>query len=116
MSKELDALELLKKNGFIDERTMNKLLLIEKALTPPIADEVCKALSEHMGNNIYYNESTKEFVQKMFHGNVLNRDEWFISYVTETYGDGLNTYTVNDYLPPHLITLIGRFYERVCEE
>ena len=28
-----EALELLKKNGFVNERTMNKLLLIEKALT-----------------------------------------------------------------------------------
>ena len=73
-------------------------------------------MSEYIGNNIYYNEPTKEFVQKMFHGNVLNRDEWFISYVTETYGDRLNAYTVNDYLPPHLITLIGRFYEKLEEQ
>lgn len=68
--------------------------------TPPTADELCKALSEQLKLKVSY--SAKQFYYKI-------ENTECIMFVTETYGDGL--WSINDYLPPHLITLIGRFYE-----
>lgn len=83
------------------------LSLIKKALTPPTADEVCKALSECEKRNVFYSEDTQEFYYLEYEG----KNGEYSQFITETYGDGL--WTLGVYLPPHLITLIGRFYEEL---
>jgi len=110
MSKELldnvytikNAITYLKGNSYIkeDSYSMEALYHIEKALTPPTAEEVCKALSEFVGREVSY-------TNKQFHYIIKNTQ--VLIYVTETYNN--KTFSLGVYLPPHLITLIGRFYE-----
>ena len=66
----------------------DELEYIKKALTPPTADEVCKALSEYLKRNVYY-------------------EDGMFKVHSDVYGEIVDLNT----LPPHLITLIGRFYE-----
>ena len=65
---------------------------LKQAITPPSSDEVCKALSEYL-------EIDVELVYRSFVGD----DD--ICYQGED-----NLIIFNYDLPPHLITLIGRFY------
>ena len=84
----------------------DELEYIKKALTPPTADEVCKALSEYYKwevsysnerhNHMFYFEESKLGVLRL-----LNNGVYFIQ----------SDYHKTNALPPHLITLIGRFYE-----
>ena len=78
----------------------NALNELEELKKPPTVDEVCKALGEQLKQDINYGA-------KQFYYTIENTK--CIMFVTETYGDGL--WSINEYLPPHLITLIGRFYE-----
>ena len=77
-----------------------EISIVEKALTPPTAEEVCKALSKFVGREVSY-------TNKQFHYIIKNTQ--VLIYVTETYNN--KTFSLGVYLPPHLITLIGRFYE-----
>lgn len=93
--------------------------VIKQVLTsPPTADEVCKALSDFYEVNIIH-----EHYQKGIDVNVYTIDAF---YYRETNHDIDNKpYTrrrdvvagdkeriaLDVYLPPHLITMIGRFYE-----
>ena len=79
------------------ETTLNELESLKK---PPTVDEICKALSEQLKQKVSYGA-------KQFYYTIENTN--CVMFVTETYGDGL--WSINEYLPPHLITLIGRFYE-----
>lgn len=101
MSKELEALEIIE-----DERYALPILrdfddavaIVRKALTPPTSDEVCKALSEYFGErigNVFYVEKTKIF-----------RSEAYVNL-----GEYLFDSEYLDKIPPHLITMIGKFYE-----
>jgi len=69
-----------------------------KALAPPTQDEVCKALSEYLPhlNEITYNKKTKCFENDGY-SDILNNILFDCNYIED--------------LPPHLITMIGRFYE-----
>ena len=68
---------------------------LKQALKPPTAEEVCKALSEYLGETLWFDEDK----------NIRVSTQW----VVKRLGDiGLEFFYV---LPPHLITLIGRFYE-----
>lgn len=107
MSKELEFFRKIKASilkqftlgGIYKFDELNK---IEKALTPPTADEVCEALSEYFDRNVYYES-----------GRFLYRKEEFYNQpfiIAYKYKSGLVELTKN-VLPPHLITLIGRFYE-----
>ena len=78
----------------------NALNELEELKKPPTVDEVCKALGEQLKQDINYGA-------KQFYYTIENTK--CIMFVTETYGDGL--WSINEYLPTHLITLIGRFYE-----
>ena len=105
MSKELEALNYMIKEY---NKLLNKYNLdggfgdwyntVKKALTPPTADEVCKQLSDELGGIV-----------------IFNNGEFEVSYEPYCYQsiciyeDGKLTNMIN--LPPHLITLIGRFYE-----
>lgn len=73
---------------------------LELVLHTPTVDELCKALSEQLKQKVSYGA-------KQFYYKIENTE--CVMFVTETYGDGL--WSINEYLPPHLITMIGRFYE-----
>jgi predicted phosphoribosyltransferase len=101
MSKELEAIRVLKDNAILfDDGTdfgasmLEAISDLEKALTPPTDDEVCKALSEHYHIKVEYDKRFKQFESE---------HTWYAEL-----RDGL---LYIDELPPHLITLIGRFYE-----
>jgi hypothetical protein len=83
---------------------MKSLTELEELKRYPTADEVCKALGEYFGRNVYYGK-----------GYFLYRKEEFYNQpflVASKYKSGLIEITKN-ILPPHLITLIGRFYEGI---
>ena len=80
MSKELEALEIIK-----------------QALTPPTEEEVCRALSEYLGEIVWFDEDK----------NIRVSTQWIVKRLGDV---GLEFFYV---LPLHLITLIGRFYEEV---
>jgi len=75
---------------------------LRKALTPPTADEVCLAIMKHYESKIvFYNEMAKTFNEVH-----LTRNEEVVSnYANGEVGINYNA------LPPHLITMIGKFYE-----
>ena len=114
MSKELEALRNFISECENDWKTQPKRLVdgainsnvskymysLKSILTPPTAEEVCKALSERYNNaGIQYLQDDKRFV----FGYMLKPICWLKE-------DGTVYWGTND-LPPHLITLIGRFYE-----
>jgi hypothetical protein len=80
------------------EMEFSKYLEMEQALTPPTADEVCKALSD------YYGKEVK--VDKRYNNTTFVCDGRNIAWV-----DNNGSVQINQPKPPHLITLIGRFYE-----
>lgn len=101
MSKELEAIKILKANAILfDDGTDFGASMLEAIndldiyLTPPTEEEVCKALSEYIGDKVIYIDDTFQF------GSIV---------IVTLYND--NTIGFNISLPPHLITLIGRFYE-----
>jgi hypothetical protein len=69
---------------------------IKQSLTPPTEQEVCEALGEHFGKEVTYSKKTSGFY--------LGKKR-ITSYFPH------NKYLIRCYLPPHLITLIGQFYE-----
>ncbi len=75
---------------------------LKHVLTPPTADEVCKALSEYSKTNVYYERGG------FFYRNEYRYNQPFL--VAIKYKSGLIELTKN-VLPPHLITMIGKFYE-----
>ena len=84
------------------EQALNELESLNKS---PTAEELCQALSECLAKDVSYSGVTKQFYY------TIENTKCIIAFITETYGDGL--WSINGYLhlPPHLITLIGRFYE-----
>ena len=109
MSKELEALRELGMQTVCDEEgyeTPVEVYLKEhyytlmKLLLPPTADEVCEVLSEYLGQTIIFNS-----------GSFMNERE-----TAEVCAIGnLGLVYFNEHLPPHIVTLIGRFYEGVEE-
>jgi hypothetical protein len=124
MSKELEALykfsqiefetgDYMSDDGYtmkIESTEMYDILL--KALTPPTADEVCKALSKYLqtiyGKVVIYYEN-KNFGMEIQH----SVDEITSHELVSLLND--NIIYIGENLPPHLITLIGRFYEGLEE-
>ena len=118
MKKELEALNGIKKvlAKYISEKTGvseekhfeylqydTEIDIIAKALTPPTADEVCKALSMEYKNHVMFEVDYKQFIVTMTRPIVMQYE------ITE-YKNGC-VRIQPDYLKPHLITLIGRFYQ-----
>lgn len=68
---------------------------LEALKKPPTADEVCKALSEFIDREVTYDDAKKDFVD-----GYRNSVEHFL----------FDSYHLKN-IPPHLITMIGRFYE-----
>ena len=107
MSKELEALELLLDyaKSSIDETSEmidveEAYVWIKQALTPPTADEVCKALSDAIGHKVKYEEHRN----KMFSTSCYMAAQYTV--------DGVK---LGFHFKPHLITLLGQFYEGEIE-
>ena len=110
MSKELEALRVLKANAILfDDGTdfgasmLEAISELDKSLTPPTADEVCEALSEFYGKKVIYVADVKKFAYE-------GVDGWQeICYFGKNFKGDVIRFSFR--LPPHLITLIGWFYE-----
>ena len=113
MSKELEALKEVVSYQWWDcyndepqemnEKQQQAYDHLVKYLTPPTDKDVVMALLKHFDKKIFfYDEISRTF--KEVH---LTRNDEYVSY----FRDGTITINVNYGLPPHLITLIGRFYE-----
>jgi len=75
---------------------------VGKALTPPTEEEVCELLSKHYnGYDVYFRQATQEFIIESEFAGIED---------TAAYKRNENIF-IELPLPPHLITLIGKFYE-----
>lgn len=73
---------------------------------PPTVDDVCLELSKHYKEQVSYSNET--------HKHLFYFEKSKLSIVLLRYGNIYfyqNDYHRTNYLPPHLVTLIGRFYE-----
>jgi len=112
-NKELEALNKIFNGMYNKLDFFKEFKTIEKALTPSTAYEVCKALGA------WLNEAPVNLWNyKVYHDN-----DGFYYYNNEDYKIYLvkfeqiyKTITSSVFLPPHLITLVGRFYEGVKDE
>ena len=78
--------------------------------TPPTEQEVCEALSEYYDTKVYYEE--QEYGTSFYLGKVkkdMNGKEYTVKRTIVCSYEGEIVWNAS--LPPHLITLIGRFYE-----
>ena len=108
--KALEALRNIQANTYYVDKHGNEqhvyppddaqFELIRKALTPQTAEEVCEALSEYFGFEVVY-EGLGFFPKER------------LSYIYRVVAmvDGCIDFA--DPLPPHLVDLIGGFYEGV---
>jgi len=89
------------KVGYWDKKLFKELeetlIHYEQALTPPTEQEVCEALSEYSNKKVYYENGKFE----------VGKYEPSICYLQEDNIVWFNWFK----LPPHIITMIGRFYE-----
>lgn len=106
MSKELEALSKIVNYDINDsgkcvaDYCEEECEVVAKALTPPTAEEVSKALSEIEGLAVRYEAKEQAFINECEHTLIVMMDSGLLLRIYDTY-------------PPHLITLIGRFYEGV---
>lgn len=109
MSKPLEALEYLKANTYIkqDKYSMEALHYIEQALTPPTEKEVCEALNEYLKYKVFFDKENKVFYSLYPETSSTIVNKFYVTKRNEFH----NTYGIVVALPPHLITLIGKFYE-----
>ena len=114
MKKELTVLEkMLKLESMLENIRLDIPIWelfddIKQALTPPTADEVCKALSEWTTHKITFETNVFWFNH---HNTILG---WQKEPITQDFMnyDGKMIYKIIRALPPHLITMISRFYEQ----
>ena len=84
----------------IGKKGIEDINILEKALTPPTEEQVCKALSDYYGYEIIY--KGLDFFPK---------ERLSTLYCVVAMVDGCIDFA--DPLPPELITMICRFYEGV---
>jgi len=114
MSKELEYLKELQDDLNTESDSGNehygrkwkswynsRLNIIKKALTPPTEEQVCEALSG------YYCSARVIFIENEF---MVDDIEEYHEDITKC-NNAHNTYAIVVALPPHLITMVGRFYE-----
>ena len=117
--KALKALESIKKEiraTYVDEEGKRqytsrqdddeRYIIIKQALTPPTAEEVCKALSDYLRPH-YIREVKVTFENGEF--------VFFDRILVQNIGGDIWLNFPIDF-PPHLVTLICRFYEGVSDE
>ena len=137
MSKELEALNKIKHASLTVEKhdaTSGSITIIpivnteeyetiKSYLTPPTADEVCEALSEWYGAEVKHDYHQHDDINEVY----MHDQFYFRQIKTDIDGKPYAIHksiaigsesrlSFNAYLPPHLITLIGRFYEGLEEE
>lgn len=109
MSKELEAWNEIRNRSTYDDTT-NKWVVnvddVDKLFAPPTADEVCEALSEfyrdevsydnERHNHMFYFEKSRLGILRYFDGK--------LDFIHSSYHN-------TNYLPPHLIEMIGKFYK-----
>ena len=102
--KALGAFEEIWKDFHFKNHNRERYLrsVIVKALKPPTAEEVCKALIKYFEKPVYF-ENLSFFVQH------YKRKQSYKDYSLNVYRNGKLKILYD--LPPHLVTLIGRFYE-----
>jgi len=126
MSKELEALKRIEKlvidrHGY-GKDYIEEISILEQALTPPTQEEVCEALSEYFGCKVNfelveYEEIETSSYRPTFYYEKVKKDYHDNKYIQKkiiVIGDK-NGVTVNSYLPPHLITMIAKFYQGKSE-
>ena len=91
--------EIIANNPIINEWRM---AYVEKVV-PPTEEEVCEALSEYYGFEVVY--KGLNFITKIEH-----------DYYYEVVSIADNCIVFTAPFPPHLVTLIGRFYEGLRDE
>ena len=127
MSKELEALDDLKYKRFYSNSVGVDLIdsypklfnTLEQALTPPTQEEVCEALSECLikfGDGLTSNGAKEVKFSKLSNSFMLIFHDLDWLYITkyEEYRTGFLTIKAQKIqipLPPHLNTMIGKFYE-----
>ena len=93
---------------YVKENKIKGIVMVEsikQALTPPTADEICKALSDYSKQFVENHKPTVVYKWNLF---ILYKDGEMSRILVKTIdGEIIET---NVYLPPHLITMIGRFY------
>lgn len=117
MNKELEALKILKTNAILfDDGTdfgasmLEAITVLDKALTlPPTEQEVCKALSEYFRKEIQYENGD------FYYQHMITKPKQYISIKRKLAFSEKIVYTIETQLPPHLITMLGRFYEGLEE-
>ena len=124
MNKELEALDILRdmtfeQNAFSQERN-DAIEIIEKALTPPTEEEVCKALSDYLKSR-----RDGRIIDKVYYSKEENINHSVLKYLFYythkktkkkkpiVFQNEIGLLHQKESLPPHLITMIGRFYEGV---
>ena len=100
MSKELEALESIFNKPFTCDE---EYTLLKQALTPPTAEQVCETLSEYMNVEVYYKEG---YYGDSFLYKDNDKTKWIVSLYKHKVA-----WVFELKIPPHLITMIGRFYE-----
>ena len=85
--------------------------MVIKALTPPTEDEVCKALSEYLEREVKISKEKSFYYSQISHYGEV--DEIICGYSWE---DTHYTIGFEIDLPPHIITMIGKFYESLEEK
>jgi hypothetical protein len=123
MTKELEALKHIiseinncKLHGIGDENwlgfqdVLKDIDILEKVLTPPTADEVCKALSKWVKENILDVWNCKVYYDNggFHYYNNCDFEEYLVEYERIDKAISLSVF-----LPPHLVTMIGKFYDKV---
>ena len=114
MSKELEALEKIWQK-LVDKAPIDELQPyiknykeLEKALTPPTKEEICKALSDFLKIEVVFEDG-----YLLYHWN-FNGVAGLACIVKYDYWLGFVIFYEWN-LPPHIITMIGRFYESKCK-
>ncbi len=98
--KELKELERYLKIAFGED--IFKYIEIKQALTPPTADEVCKKLSEHFANGVFYDKLSEHFYT------ITKNKRIVIAYCSD---EESKSYTINFEMEAKELVMIGRFYE-----
>ena len=115
MTKELEALEAVRKEfqSRLDfpVNLTPEYRLLKKALTPPTVEEVCAALSEYLEREVKISKEKSFYYSQISHCGEV--DEIICGYGWE---DTHYTIGFEIDLPPHIITMIGKFYESLEEE
>ena len=92
------------------EMEFSKYLEMEKALTPPTADEVCEALKERFGKTVKM-DAQKNFYYSFVSQHYGEVDEIICGY---SWDDGCISFEKD--LPPHLTKIVSSFYEGLEKE